>query len=770
MTRYFKFVVQLIGVLLISISVFAVPVNATGVPNPPVGDDPWLESINWWRSLGGSIDGTPMVNVIDSSATDRGPQNFVDYLMYLRRMGSDYCSHWEDPAFPKQSGVDYEHSGLACGQKNLSAAVEAWMTTPYHSGGLSPHINRISTGFGSYNNRTAASLLLQRSYIFNKTYVWPKPGGYMPRQRWLGGEWPDPTVVCPPIAGEITTNGQPAFVWFPRTNQYSDPQRKLVSLTASDSGGVVPICIPMITDYSTRPYLQQAATPGTVISDSPLFPQRMWKAGTATISLVTTDVNGGDRQTLTWSFEVLAPPSILRNVRFAQKDAETARIFWDDGFSPAGLPVLSYVARYYLAELESNSSWLKTMETQNRFIDLPRELGDASSVSWPTISAANAAGSAEWTEVPTWNGYTDDFEMVEHGLRMVSTGLPSGAELALTNLTMTEIEDWWLRGSGYITAKPCGSLYDEEQSTSSGNFVESIDVANLAVIPLGSDGTFCIYHSNLIETVVDTQGYFSSTGTLAFTPLDPKRVLDTRQTVRPQNGSITRVETGLPVGTQSALVNLTMTGLSAYDFIRGYITADKCSAIVVGPQTKSNGNFNSGIDVSNLSVVSLDSDGSFCIYSEQAVDLVVDIQGSFSASGTTKLSSMSTQRVLDTRASDQPLANSITRVNTGAASGSRAALVNLTMTGATKFGYITADKCSSLQSGPQSRSNGNFRPQADVSNLSVVPLDSDGSFCIYAEQGVDLIVDVQGIFSPTGTLRFTPTNPSRVMDTRTWRS
>jgi len=592
----------------------------------------------------------------------------------------------------------------------------------------------------------------------------------MPRQRWMGGEWPDPTLVCPPVAGAITTNGQPAFVWFPRTNQYSIPQRKMVSLTASDSGGVVPICIPMITDLSARPYLQQAATPGTVISDSPLFPQRMWKAGTATISLITTDVNGGDRQTLTWSFEVLSPPSTLRNVRFAQKDAETARVFWDEGFSPNGLPVLSYVANYYLWELESNSWGRKTVETNNRFIDLPRELGDASSVSWPTISAANAAGSAEWTEVPTWDEYTEDYQRVTRGLRMVSTGLPSDAELALMNLTMTGVKEWWEAGDGYITAKPCENLYDQEQTSSNGNFVENIDVANLAVVPLGSDGTFCIYHSNLIETVVDTQGHFSTTGTLAFTPLDPNRVLDTRQTVRPQKGSITRVETGLPVGTQSALVNLTMTGLSAYDFIRGYITADKCSSLVVGPQTKSNGNFNSGIDVSNLSVVSLDSDGSFCIYSEQAVDLVVDIQGSFSASGTTKLSSMSTQRVLDTRASDQPLANSITRVNTGAASGSRAALVNLTMTGATQFGYITADKCSSLQSGPQSRSNGNFRPQADVSNLSAVPLDSDGSFCIYAEQAVDLVVDVQGLFSPTGTLRFTPTNPSRVMDTRTWRS
>ena len=459
----------------------------------------------------------------------------------------------------------------------------------------------------------------------------------------------------------------------------------------------------------------------------------------------------------------------MRNLRFAQKDAETARIFWDDGFSPAGLPVVSYVVRY-VEGLESNSSWLKTVETQNRFIDLRRELGDARSVSWPTISGVNAAGSGEWTELSTWDGYTDDYQRLKHGLRMVSTGLPSGAELALTNLTMTEIEDWWLRGSGYITAKPCGSLYDEEQSTSSGNFVKSIDVANLSVVPLGADGTFCIYHSNLIETVVDTQGYFSSTGTLAFTPLDPKRVLDTRQTVRPQKGSITRVETGLPVGTQSALVNLTMTGLSAYDFIHGYITADKCSSLVSGPQTKSNGNFNSGIDVSNLSVVSLDSDGSFCIYSEQAVDLVVDVQGSFSASGTTKLSSMSSQRVLDTRASNQPLASSITRVNTGAATGSRAALVNLTMTGASNFGYITADKCSNLQSGPQSRSNGNFRPEADVSNLSVVPLDTDGSFCIYSEQAVDLVVDVQGLFSPAGTLRFTPTNPSRVLDTRTWSS
>ena len=754
--------------LLVSTSVFAVPANATGVPNPPVGDDPWLASINWWRSFGGSIDGTPMVDVIDSSATDRGPQNFVDYLMYLRRMGSGYCLHWEDPAYPKPSGVDYDHSGLSCGRKNISAAVEAWMTTPYHSGGLSPHINKISTGFGSYSGKTASALLLQRSYVFNKTYVWPKPGGYMPRQRWLGGEWPNPADVCPPVASGVATNGQPSFVWFPRANQYSNPQRKLVSLTASDSGGMVPMCIPMITDYSTLPYLQQAATTGTVISDSPLFPQRMWEAGTATISLITTDVNGGDRQTLTWSFEVLAAPSAVTNVRIAQVDAKSGRVFWDDGSRQNNLPVLKYVADYWYVE---SGVWNhQIVETNDRFIDMPHPQNGTWNEESPEIFAVNAAGSGVRAVVPNWLRYTEDQEAITQGLNLVSTGLPSDAELALMNLTMTGVEYPGYRGTGYITANLCSSTYNQEQLTSSGNFVKNVDVANLAVVPLDNDGTFCIFYSNLIETIADTQGYFSRSGALAFTSLDPRRVLDTRQSNRPQNGSITRVETDLPSGTQSALVNLTMTGLSKYDFIHGYITADKCSTMVAGPQTKSNGNFNSGIDVSNLSVVSLDGDGSFCIYNEKAVDLIVDIQGSFSASGTTKLSSMSTQRVLDTRASNQPLANSITRVKTGAASGARAALVNLTMTGASNIGYITADKCSSIQSGPQSRSNGNFRPEADVSNLSVVPLDSDGSFCIYSEQPVDLIVDVQGIFSTSGTLRFTQNVPERVLDTRTWRS
>jgi hypothetical protein len=95
-----------------------------------------------------------------------------------------------------------------------------------------------------------------------------------------------------------------------------------------------------------------------------------------------------------------------------------------------------------------------------------------------------------------------------------------------------------------------------------------------------------------------------------------------------------------------------------------------------------------------------------------------------------------------------------------------AALVNLTMVDGAAPGYITADRCSNLTAGPQSRSNGNHTTSTAIANLSVVPLDTDGTFCIYNQQPVNLVVDVQGTFVPTGGLGFAPTPPRRVLDTR----
>ncbi len=334
----------------------------------------------------------------------------------------------------------------------------------------------------------------------------------------------------------------------------------------------------------------------------------------------------------------------------------------------------------------------------------------------------------------------------------------------LTNLTMVD-------GSapGYITADKCSLLSPEPQSKSNGNHAVVAAIANLSVVPLDPDGRFCIYNQQPVNLVADVQGFFAppSAGGLVFTSATPTRLLDTRNApMRPSASFVTRVPTSFGPATTAVLVNLTMVdGLGA-----GYITADKCSTLVPGPQSKSNGNHGADLAIANLSVVPIDADGSFCIYNQQAVNLVVDLQGSFSSTAPSGLNftPVAPHRKLDTRVAPlvRPAAGSITRVDTGVAANTAAVLVNLTMVDGVAAGYITANKCSALSPGPQSRSNGNHDVSTAIANLSVVPVDADGSFCIYNQQAVNLVVDMQGSFSTGGALQFFPIGPNRVLDTR----
>ncbi|HEV8295678.1 MAG TPA: hypothetical protein VGQ20_00225, partial [Acidimicrobiales bacterium] len=277
------------------------------------------------------------------------------------------------------------------------------------------------------------------------------------------------------------------------------------------------------------------------------------------------------------------------------------------------------------------------------------------------------------------------------------------------------------------------------------------------------DRKFCIYNKTPVHLVADVQGAFASGGSLGFTRMGPDRKLDTRLSGgRAAANSITHVQTDA-TGATAVLVNLTMTdGPSG-----GYITADKCSKLSPGAQTKSNGNFVPNRNIANLSVVPVEN-GEFCIYTESAVHLVVDVQGYFSPGGPLELTLVPPSpqnRILDTRGGPMPPGGTKTNVLVNAPAGTDAVLVNLTMTQSPGGGYITADRCDAITPGLQTKSNGNFVPGQDIANLSVVPIEN-GRFCIYTESDVHLIVDVQGYFSTSNGLRFTSTDPTRMLDTR----
>lgn len=340
------------------------------------------------------------------------------------------------------------------------------------------------------------------------------------------------------------------------------------------------------------------------------------------------------------------------------------------------------------------------------------------------------------------------------------TGVDSNVRgaAALVNLTMTQAQQ-----AGYITADQCSLVDSLKNEKSNGNFAPGQDIANLGVVPIDGAGRFCIYNKAPLHLVADVQGVFAPDGALEFSEFAPPR-FDTRRGTKPSAGGLVEVPTGAPSGTTAVLVNLTMTEAEA----PGYITADKCSVLRADrnpDKPSSNGNYVVGQNIANLSVVPIDPDGKFCIFTRTRVNVIADVQGRFSPDGQLRFRTSPNNRT-DTRSGPKPGTRAVRRVATGLPAGTPYALVNLTMTRSDGGGYITAGRCADVVALSSKQSNGNYSAGRDVANLSVVPLDADGSFCVFTETPVHFVVDVQGGFTPGGSLGFAMGGPWRQLDTR----
>jgi hypothetical protein len=349
---------------------------------------------------------------------------------------------------------------------------------------------------------------------------------------------------------------------------------------------------------------------------------------------------------------------------------------------------------------------------------------------------------------------------------------PAGATSALVNITLTGAKE-----AGYVTAESCDGNVTGERQWSNGNVSVGATVANLAVVPLDGLGRFCLYNSSAMHVIVDAQGFFmpsrlADDKATMFTPLSPTRVLDTRSS----NGKVVALsENGVvvahaPAGSVAMLSNITVTGTVG----AGYLTADSCENLQPGEQTRSNINFGNDDTVANLAVVPMGLVGDkrgFCTLSNAGLNQVIDVQGVFAPSpvGQWGYSPAQPSRLIDTRQCTSYCADVFKAgavIKMAAPAGASAVLINLTLTDAKAAGYATADKCSTLVPGPQAQSNANVTVGRSVANLAVVPVDADGTFCIYTSSATRVIVDVQGTFSPSADLRFIPVSSVRRLDSR----
>ena len=144
-------------------------------------------------------------------------------------------------------------------------------------------------------------------------------------------------------------------------------------------------------------------------------------------------------------------------------------------------------------------------------------------------------------------------------------------------------------------------------------------------------------------------------------------------------------------------------------------------------------------------------------------------RGPDQAPRTAELTPVEPMRVADTRAGVKPTAGSVTNVKvtgvgpTPIPGDAKAVVVNLTATGPTSDGWLTAYNCDDPR---PDASNVNYPndPAASASNLSVVGVSGAGEICVYTQASSHIIVDIDGYLP--GTSVQDAVTPERVLETR----
>ncbi|MGB8859332.1 MAG: hypothetical protein WCC60_08750 [Ilumatobacteraceae bacterium] len=273
-----------------------------------------------------------------------------------------------------------------------------------------------------------------------------------------------------------------------------------------------------------------------------------------------------------------------------------------------------------------------------------------------------------------------------------------------------------------------------------------------------------------------------------FTPVDPTRILDTRDGTGVAGhhsgplgiGQVIELDVtgvaGVPdTGAGAVVLNVTVTD-APHD---GYVTVYPCGS---ARPVASNLNFVHGVNAANQVTAKVGRDGRVCFFTSASTQLIADASGwyadDFAAVRGFFYHPLTPARIVDTRdgtglgtrAIAPMAAGEVLAISVPGAGGLptdeaiRAVTMSVTVADAAGIGYITVFPCDLPR---PVVSSVNFDPtNPAVSNLTTVRPSSTGQVCFFASESANLIVDVQGFFSERPDVTFTSLSPVRILDTR----
>ena len=630
----------------------------------------WLTTVNAYRAMSG------LAPVTENTTWSAEAQAHSCYMLY------NGISHDEVPGNPGYTpgGDTAGNSGnVAVSSSSAATArnhIDLWMSGPFHAIGiLRPHLT--TSGFGlcaddaasAWHSGGTLDVLRGINHQIaspSTATVFPGRNATLALNRFVT-ESPNPLTFC----GWSGSAGLPLIAMLPGAVTAANA-------TLAGPAGAIATCVlhGENTDGTAQSILR-SDNAVVVVPREPLAP------GTYTSTVTST---GGD---VTWSFtidpaaELQAPTTVLPDTapasarstfepvapyryadsRMARKvvrllaGAPTTVDFGDatitavsanftvDGPSAAGfltvyncssaVPVVSTLN--FTASAVPNQAFVAL--SQGRlclFSPVDTDIIIDVNGYFRAASGGNASGFVPLAPKRLYDTRPDDTLALEAGVTRtitvegVSGGAPANANAVALNLTVVAPSDY-----GFIRAYPCDQAGGSE--VSNVNFEPLENRPNSAIIPTSASGTICVVSNAATDLLVDIAGYFVAGAGFQYTPLVPVRLLDTRSVfsnLNPDTGGATLAAgqvvvlnvagtRGIPADAKAASVNVTAAGSDG----AGFVTVYPCGAL----PNVSNLNFSTSTPaIANGALVPLSTDGDVCLFTSNAVHLIVDINGVWS--------------------------------------------------------------------------------------------------------------------------------------------
>ncbi len=393
------------------------------------------------------------------------------------------------------------------------------------------------------------------------------------------------------------------------------------------------------------------------------------------------------------------------------------------------------------------------------------------SLTVPVVSAFRAESGLHFVPVPPCRVVDTRYANGDLGSPIISAGtyrefpflssscgIPTQARAYSINATVVPSEPL-----AFLTIWPTGLAQPTNVSTL--NSFDGRIKANATVVSSGGSGRINVYATNTTHVILDINGYFVPPGThpnaLAFYPVTPCRVLDTRYPNGPLGGPImpdassrsfpVRSTCGLPSSAQAYSLNATVAPTIALAFLTLWPTGQ-------GQPLVSTLNAYQGGFVANAALVPAGTSGDVSAFVSNQSHLILDVNGYFAppgSPGALQFYSVPPCRVSDTRYPTHPLGGPIM-----AAAQSRSWPVSTSLCGwpatppsayllnATVIPQPDLAFLSLWASGTQpSVSTLNATGDPVVSNMAIVPASS-GSIASFTSNQTHLVLDTSGYFAP----------------------